>query len=304
MRILVTGANGLLGQRFLHLCLEQNIDVLATSKGESRLYNLPAVKYKSLDITNKAEIEELVHEFKPDAILNTAALTHVDVCEDNKELCWTINVDGVRNLLEICQSHNIYLSHISTDFIFDGSKGIYKEDDAPNPVNYYGESKLEAEKVLQSSTYKRVSILRTILVYGFVPNLSRTNIILWLNDTLGKKQAVNMVDDQFRMPTYADDLAHACLNACSLNAEGVFNVSGPEYISVYDLAILVADVFGHEKELINKSKSQAFSDKAPRPPKTGFDLSKSREFLNYRPHSLRDALTQTKLQIQDFKNKN
>lgn len=304
MRILLTGANGLLGQRFLHLCQSQDVEVLATSKGESRLYNLPGVQYQSLDITNKEEINATLEKFKPNAIINTAALTHVDVCEDNKELCWDINVKGVQNLLEISQPNNIYLSHISTDFIFDGSKGIYKEDDTPNPVNYYGESKLEAEKILLNSAYKKVSILRTILVYGFVPNLSRTNIILWLNDTLSKGQTVNMVDDQFRMPTYADDLAHACLNAYTLKAEGVFNVSGPEYISVYDLALLVAEVFGHDKKLINRSKSQAFSDKAPRPPKTGFDLSKSREFLNYRPLSLKDALEKTRLQIQDFKNKN
>lgn len=301
MRILLTGANGLLGQRVLKYALEQDLDILATSKGESRLYNLENVKYQSLDISNKEELSALINEFKPDAILNTAALTHVDHCEDNKELAKAVNVQAVQYLCELCSEKDIYLCHISTDFIFDGQKGIYHEDDEPNPVNFYGETKLQAEQVIKSHSNLNYSILRTILVFGFVPNLTRTNIVLWLNETLAAGKQVSMVTDQFRMPTFADDLAIASLSACSKKVKGVINVSGPEYLSVYDLAQLLADVFGHDKSAISKAESVAFSDKAPRPPKTGFDLTKAKELLDYNPHSLREALELTKLQIQDFR---
>ena len=301
MRILVTGANGLLGQRILKYCLEKNIEVLACSKGESRLYNLPGIKYRALDITDKNELAELIESYKPNAIINTAALTHVDHCEDDKETAEKVNVTAVGYLADLCVKHDIYLCHVSTDFIFDGEKGIYEEDDEPNPVNFYGETKLRAEQLLSQKEALRCGVLRTILVYGFVPNLTRTNIILWLNDTLAKGNPVNIVTDQFRMPTYADDLALACLAACEKSVEGVFHVSGPEYISIYDLALLVAKVFGHNSELINPVQSEKFSDKAPRPPKTGFKLDKAREYLDYSPLSLENALNQVRLQIQDFK---
>lgn len=300
MKILVTGANGLLGQRLIKLCVDEGISVLATSVGESRLYNLDGVQYQSLDITDKDAIHKAVSAYKPDAVVNTAALTHVDVCEDNKEKAYAINVEAVQYLADVCADLDTYLCHISTDFIFDGAQGMYKESDAPNPVNYYGETKLQAEEVLNNHPSVNAAILRTILVYGFVPNLTRTNIILWLNDTLAAGNKVNMVTDQYRMPTYADDLAKACLLACKQQAKGVFNISGPDYISVYDLALMVADVFGHNKDLITPAESVAFSDKAPRPPKTGFNLDKSRTELGYNPLPLKEALQETAKQIAAF----
>ncbi len=304
MKILVTGANGLLGQRLVKLCLDTGVDVIATSVGASRLYQLEGTSFETLDITDKNAVAAALEKHRPDAVVNTAALTHVDACENNKEQAKAINITAVQYLADLCAERNMYLCHISTDFIFDGEQGMYTETDTPNPVNFYGETKLEAEKILRAHPTVKASILRTILVYGFVPNLTRTNIILWLNDTLGAGNPVKMVTDQFRMPTFADDLAKACLLACQKQAEGVFNVSGPEYLSVYDLALLVADIFGHNKELVTPATSVAFSDKAPRPPKTGFNLDKSRAELDYNPLPLKDALQQTHLQIQDFKNNN
>ncbi|MGB0165460.1 MAG: SDR family oxidoreductase [Luteibaculum sp.] len=302
MKILVTGANGLLGQRLIQLCLDKKIEVYATGKGESRLHGLSGVSYKSVDITDAGDVKKILDEVKPDAVVNTAALTHVDDCEKNRELAVDVNVNAVKILAEACLERDVYLCHISTDFIFDGEQGMYSEEDEPNPVNFYGETKLMAEEVLHCYPKLKCSILRTILVFGFVPNLTRTNIILWLNDTLAAGKPVNIVTDQFRTPTFADDLAAACLSACELKAEGIYNVGGSEYISIYDLAQRVARVFGHDKNLITPVQSERFSDKAPRPPKTGFSNAKAREELKYTPHSLNAALEKLKLQIQDFNN--
>lgn len=290
MKILLTGSNGLLGQKIVEKCAnDSTIELLATSKGENRI-SLYSVNYESLDITKENEIREIVSQFHPDVIINTAAMTNVDACESAKEEAWKLNVGAVRNLLNVSKENNIHLIHLSTDFIFDGDNGPYKEEDLPNPVSYYGETKLAAEKLLLGDDYENWAIARTIIVYGIAEKMSRSNLILWAKVALEKEQDIKVVDDQFRSPTLAEDLAEGCLLIAKKHATGIFHLSGEKTESIFDLVNHIADYWGLNKKLIKAISSTTLNQEAKRPPKTGFDISKAKRQLGYQPHSFTEGL--------------
>lgn len=295
MKILVTGSNGLLGQKLVYALKEKKgVELLASSKGVNRMLDQEGYQYFSLDVTDEAEVKNILEKYQPDTVIHTAAMTNVDVCESEKENCWKLNVNAVQNIvasLEILSSDNYrpHLIHLSTDFIFDGLQGPYKEEDSPAPVSYYGLSKLEAEKIVLSSSIKS-AILRTVLVYGVVDSMSRSNIVLWAKGALEKGQPINVVDDQFRTPTLAEDLAQACILAAEKKATGVFHISGADFMSIIELVERVADFYGLDKKLIRPVKSDTLNQPAKRPPVTGFVLDKARKELNYQPHSFIEGL--------------
>ncbi|PCJ24906.1 MAG: dTDP-4-dehydrorhamnose reductase [Flavobacteriales bacterium] len=291
MKILITGSNGLLGQKLVKLLLEkEGVELLATSKGKNRISNKEGYQYQSLDITIKEEIINVVNEFQPDTIINTAAMTNVDACESDRELCWDLNVNAVKHLIEASKRKNTHLIHLSTDFVFDGEDGPYKEEDKPNPLSYYGESKYEAEKLLHKSNIKW-SIVRTIIVYGIGENMSRSNIVLWAKEALEKGNPLTIVDDQFRSPTLAEDLAMGCWLITKKQAEGIYHISGKDVMSIIDLVYRVADYYGLDKSIVTPIKSASLNQAAKRPPKTGFRLDKAMNELSYSPVSFEEGLT-------------
>lgn len=290
MRILITGSNGLLGQKIVRQALKKGIVFLATSKGENRNPDCASGNYQSLDICDATDIEEVFAIFQPSHIIHTAAITNVDACELNPKECELVNVTATRYLFEATQKINAHLQLLSTDFIFDGDKGNYKETDAPNPLSVYAKSKVDGETILLNSDYKNHSIVRTIIVYGIGNNLSRTNIICWAKEALSKGQPMNIIDDQFRAPTWADDLAWACLRVCELNQTGVYHISGPETLSIYSIVERVAKYYGLSTESLTKTDSSTLNQPAKRPPRTGFDLTKSRNELGYNPKTIEETL--------------
>jgi len=294
MRILITGSNGLLGQKIVNQLSNSNYSFLATSLGANRNSMCKQTYYEALDITNKEEINDCVNKFKPTHIINTAAVTNVDYCEDNIELCNRVNIDAVKILLDISISNNIQLIQLSTDFVFDGENGPYSETDIPNPLSIYAKSKYEAEQLLVNNKYKNWSILRTIIVYGEGEQLSRSNIVLWAKSALAENKPLTIVDDQFRSPTWADDLAWACIQASKLNEIGIFHISGPTIYSIYELVCEIADFYGNDKSLIRPIKSKTLNQKALRPPKTGFILAKAKRQLGYSPKTLTESLKHLK----------
>lgn len=290
MRILITGSNGLTGQKIVAQLLKAGKEFLATSAGENRNPDCPDAHYTSMDITNSLEVKEVIDTYGPDAIINTAAMTLVDACEDETEKCHRINVDGVANLLACCKLRGIHLVHISTDFIFDGLTGPYKEEDQANPLSVYAQSKYDAEELLLKDDYPNWSILRTIIVFGDANNLSRSNIVLWAIDALRNGQELTIVDDQFRAPTWADDLAWACIRVAELKANGVFHISGPETFSVYEMVCRIARFLKVDEQLVQPISSTTLNQKAKRPPHTGFIIDKARKILNYNPLTLEQSL--------------
>lgn len=300
---MVTGSNGLLGQKITDLSLQDpEIELIATSVGPNRYPLKAGYTYEELDVLDSKRLDELVMKYHPDAIVHTAAMTNVDACEHDRDKCYALNVKSVENLIEVCQRKDIQLIHLSTDFIFDGEDGPYTEDAKANPLSYYGETKLESEILLQNSSCNW-AILRTIIVYGIVNDMSRTNIVLWAKAALEKGEPINVVDDQWRMPTLAEDLAQCCLLAVKKNAKGIFNASGKDLMSILEIVERVADYYGLDKTLINPITSESLNQAAKRPKKTGFILDKTRRELGYEPHSFEEGIAFMERQINAINKK-
>lgn len=292
-KILITGSNGLLGQKLVYRLLkEPGVEIIATSKGENRLKVQEGYIYDSLDITNEDAVKEVFLRHAPDVVINTAAMTNVDACETEKEACRKMNVDAVEYIVNAMKLLPVstHLIHLSTDFIFDGNNGPYRETDIPYPPkSVYAESKYMSEKIVEKSGLKW-TIIRTILVYGVVDNMSRSNIVLWAKDSLTKGKTIQVVDDQFRTPTLSEDLAEGCVLAALKSITGIFHISGKDFMSIIELVNSVADFWHLDKSLIHSVKTSALGQPAQRPLKTGFILDKARMELGYEPHSFTEGL--------------
>lgn len=289
-RILITGSNGLLGQKLVSLLVQQtDIQLIATSRGANRMDFTDGYEYQEMDITDAQQVAEVIEKVRPDAIIHTAAMTNVDQCEGEKDLCWAMNVKAVEYITEACEKHQIFLCHLSTDFVFDGSRGPYSEGDLPSPISFYGWSKYAAEEVVKRSKCPW-SIVRTVLVYGITNDMSRSNIILWVKNSLEQQKAIKVVTDQFRTPTLAEDLAMGCYLIVDKKAEGIFHISGKDFLTPYEMAIKTADFFGLDKSLISQVNSSNFTQPAKRPARTGFILDKAVEILGYNPVSFEEGI--------------
>ncbi|GAB4328640.1 MAG: dTDP-4-dehydrorhamnose reductase [Flammeovirgaceae bacterium] len=316
-KILITGANGLVGQKIIQVLNEENkaffherkappYEILAISKGDSKLPKrwLTALHYQSLDLTNASLVKDCVLSFKPHFIIHSAAMTKVDDCEQHPELATLTNIEATRFLIEAAEKINAFFLYISTDFVFAGNQnGLHSETDAPNPINFYGKTKLEAEKIVQKSQLEW-SIVRTCLVYGVTPEMSRSNIILWVKNSLEQEKHIKVVADQWRTPTLAEDLANACVSILKQKARGIYHISGDEFITPYHLALMTAKLYGLNDQLISPTDASQFKEVGTRPLKTGFDISKAKQILSYQPHSLHDGLLLVLSQIKDYEKRN
>ena len=288
--VLITGSNGLLGQKLVELLVQQpTIKVIATARGENRLPFTEGYDYHSMDITNREEVTSVVEKTLPDAIIHGAAMTNVDQCESEKEACLSQNVTAVQYIVDVCRKHDIFLCHVSTDFIFDGAAGPYTEEGEANPLSFYGWSKYAAEKLVEHSGI-RWAIARTVLVYGIAYDMSRSNIILWVKKSLEDGKNIKVVTDQWRTPTLAEDLAMGCYLIANQEAEGIFNISGKDLLTPYEMAMMTADYFELDKSLIAQADSSTFSQPAKRPARTGFVLDKARSILGYEPRSFTEGI--------------
>ncbi|MES2778449.1 MAG: NAD(P)-dependent oxidoreductase [Bacteroidota bacterium] len=290
MKVLVTGSNGLLGQKLTdYYKTQSSIQLIATARGEDRYPEKTGYTYESLDITSPNEVKNILAKHKPNVVINTAAMTNVDACESDHAGCDALNIDAVKYLVTECNANNTHLVHVSTDFIFDGTHGPVTEEEKANPLSYYGNSKYLAELVVIENCVSW-SILRTVLVYGVVSDMSRSNIVLWAKGNLEQGKVLNVVGDQFRTPTLAEDLAQGCALAAAQKAKGVFNISGSDFMSVFDLVYRVASFWKLDKSLLNLSTSEGIKQPAKRPPITGFIIDKARTELGYKPHTFEEGL--------------
>ena len=290
MKILITGSNGLLGQKLVANPGLSRHSVLATGRGECRIPALPTnTQYQMCDVSDPNDVMQVFSAFKPDVVIHSAAMTNVDECELNPEVCHQLNVVATQNVVEASNFTGSHLIHLSTDFIFDGESGPYSETDLPNPISVYGQSKLDAEALVKNATCTW-AIVRTVLVYGISPGLSRSNIILWVRSNLQQGKQIQVVDDQFRTPTLAEDLAMGCLLIAEKKAEGIFNISGKDFLTPYQMAIETARFFNLNSSLIVKASAATFTQPAKRPPRTGFVISKAETVLGYHPHSFTQGI--------------
>lgn len=290
MKLLITGSNGLLGQKLVDSCLKKKIDFVPTSKGANRNSSCPNDIYLELDITNEKEVLELISEVKPTHVIHTAAMTNVDQCELNPHECELINVTATHYLVQACNKVGAHFQLLSTDFVFDGKKGNYSEEDEMNPLSAYAKSKVDAERIVENESTTENSIVRTIIVYGNAESLSKSNIIAWAKSALEKGDPLTIVDDQFRAPTWAEDLAAGCLAVFEHKQRGIFHVSGPETMSIFEMVVRIGKHFNLNTNHVSKISSSTLNQAAARPPKTGFNLTKAYSKLNYAPHTLEQTL--------------
>ena len=295
-RVLVVGSNGLLGQKVVEVFVRGTAATVAAASVEpASIRPLQSVSYRQLDITVRQDVKSLVADLAPEVIINCAALTNVDACEKERDLAWRINVAGVENLAEAAKKPGAALVHISSDYVFDGKRGPYAEDDRPEPLSYYGKTKLASENVLRSSSVPS-TIIRTIVLFGYAEGVKQ-NFALWLIESLSAGTAVRVVDDQMGNPTLVDDLAYAILKAVELKKRGLYHVAGRDIVSRYAFAVRLAEIFGLDPALIQPIKTSQLEQPAPRPLKSGLITLKAETELGYTPSSVDDGLAVLKSQI-------
>lgn len=300
-KILVTGSNGFLGQKVVDLLAGNDLyEVTAISKGANRNPNQIGYAFYQVDLLDQTLLTDFLSNHIFDAVIHTAAMTSVEACEADKAACQLINVDLVKTLAGYCEKNKTQLVHLSTDFVFDGKKGTtYNELDSPNPQSEYGKSKYASEQVLAQSSCP-YAVLRTILVYGINADPNRSNLVLWAKGKLSQKEAIKVVNDQWRMPTFVDDLAKACQLAVERKAQGIFHISGAELMSINEAVDKIADYWQLDKSLISEISAASIGQADNRPRLTGFDLSKSKNELGYKPTAFVESLAIIDRQAKEF----
>lgn len=293
MKVLITGSNGLLGQHLVNL-LKSRYEVYATSRGKNRLSKQSGYVYREMDICKEEQVEEVLNDIKPDAIVNCAAMTHVDQCELDPKACRLLNVKAVEHLIKHSKAFDPHFVHLSTDFVFDGENGPYKETDEVNPLSIYAQSKLDSEVLVQNSGLKW-AIARTIIIYGIADDMSRSNIVLWAKGALEKGDPIKVVNDQYRMPTYVGDLAKGCELIINKGATGIFHISGKDFMRIDEIVQRVANFYKLDTSKMSLVSSESLGQAAKRPPKTGFVLDKAINELGYSPISFEEGLAQLNL---------
>lgn len=300
-RILLTGSNGFLGQKLCDLLVAKNkYTLLAVSKSSNRNPKTAGYTFEQADLTSLEDLAQLIAEFKPTHIVHTAAMTSVEACEDQAQICQHINVDSVSFLAAICKASDIHLTFISTDFVFDGKAGPYREQDETIPLNAYGRSKLAAEEAIKQSGCA-AAILRTILVYGVIADKKRSNLVLWAKSKLENNEEIHVVSDHWRMPTWVDDLAQACFLSLEKNATGIYHISGDTQYSILEVVMEVADHWNLDKSLIKPISAAAIGQSENRPRTTGFVLDKAKQELGYSATPLKKSLQEINKQLHLIK---
>ena len=291
MKILITGSNGLLGQNLVNILLNETAhEIIATSKREPRsVLQNSRLHYYSLDITDGMAVNLLLEKLQPDTIIHCAALTQVDECEENPIKAWEINVTATRFLVDAAKKINAFFIFLSTDFVFDGMNGPYKEEDTVAPVSYYGSTKVAAEKAVEESGLP-YAIVRTCLLYGNILFGIRSNIITWVKENLEQGKKIKVVSDQWRTPTYIEDLAKAIVTIAEKKAQGLYHISGEAFLSPYQMAITTAGYLKLDASLIEKVDASVFTQPAKRPATTGFIIDKAKEKLGFAPISFEEGL--------------
>ncbi len=295
-KVLITGANGLLGQQLVKI-FRDDYDVHALGLQSRSCLRDGNFQYHQGDITDRQQLRNLVQALVPNFIMNAAAFTDVDGSETQRELCWKVNVTGVENLVYAAQKVQARLIHVSTDYVFDGKHGPYREDDRPNPLGFYARSKLAGENVLINSKVNN-AIARTMVLYGAGYEI-RSSFVTWLINQLHQGKAVRVVDDQFGNPTLASELARALRILAESGRNGIYHLSGSEVVDRYHFAVTIAEVFDLDASLIQPIKTSELKQASPRPLRSGFDISKAARELGITMSDVIGSLQKFKAEISN-----
>jgi len=275
--VLITGVNGMLGQNivneFAYDHVIHGLDITPS------IYNAENIHVAQLDLTNRTQLEAYISKTRPDSIIHTAAYTNVDRAEEQAEVAFAVNGDVPHNIAQISEKLDIPMVHISTDYVFSGESGPYREDDSTDPKGKYSESKLAGEvAVLESGAIN--AVIRPNILYGHGRNLT-SSFVDWLINELRQEKPVRIVDDQFNNPTYAARLASLIRTVIEKEAWSIWHFGSKEVVSRYTFALKIADTFGLSSALINAISTVALNQKAPRPMRSGLICEKLNKELGF-----------------------
>jgi len=284
MRILVTGASGLLGRAVAKLALDRGHEVFAAYNQHPVALGIPV----RIDLTGYDVVRRLVHELRPGAVIHAAAYTDVDGCEVNRDLAWGVNAEATRHLAEASSEAGSHLVFVSTDYVFDGERGLYGEEDEPNPVNYYGFTKLKGEEFVRR--YARSwCVARASVIYGWGPP-HKQNFATWLLSNLALGRSVRVATDQLASPTLNTNLASMLLEIAERGVTGVLHTAGATKVSRFEFALRLAEVFGLDANLIIPSRMDEIPWRARRPRDSSLSVAKASALLSNKPVALPQAL--------------
>jgi dTDP-4-dehydrorhamnose reductase len=291
VKLLITGASGLLGMKLCQISLRKNHEVYATYSQHKPLYGTPV----ELNILDPKAEQQALDKLKPEAVVHAAALTDVDKCELEKELAWTTNVQATTNLARLCKERSAFLVYVSTDYVFNGEKGMYKETDKPSPINHYGLTKLRGEEAVQ--TLDNYCIARGSVIYGSTPATGKANFASWLLDKLRKKEEVKIITDQWNSPTLNVSMAEMIIETIEKRRTGTFHFAGATRLSRYDFAQHLAKTFNLDPKYITPVQSKHIKWVARRPKDSSLNVKKAEQTLTNKPLAINEALEEMKREV-------
>jgi dTDP-4-dehydrorhamnose reductase len=283
MKFLVTGSAGLVGSQVIRDLVEQNHTVYSCYHDDMPEYGIPT----NLDLTDKEKIKKTIQDTKPDRIIHLAAMTNVDLCETQRDLAVLLNTKSTEILAREAAKLHIFFVYVSTDYVFDGKHGMKKEDDIPNPVEFYGKTKLDGEILLNrlASSY---SIARTSTPFGI--HKTKKSFPLWIKENLESKKDINVLIDQFTSPTYVPNLSKMLIEIATRQIVGIIHLAGATRISRYELAEMIADKLNLDKSLLKPAKTDEMKWTAQRPRDSSLAVSLANEILNEKPQTIQKSL--------------
>jgi len=284
LKLLVTGASGLLGHKVAQLALEKGHEVYSIYKEHQTNVGKPI----KLDLTDKSQVFETILRLKPQAIVHTAAYTDVDSCEINQDLAWKANVEATKHVAIASASIDSHLTYVSTDYVFDGEKGLYSEEDQPKPISYYGYTKLKGEEFVREHA-KEWCIARASVIYGWGLK-HKQNFATWLINNLNQGKEVKVLKDQYVSPTLNTNLAQMLLEIAERRITGTLHTAGATRISRHEFALKLAEAFNLNINLIKPAKMNEMPWRAKRPKDSSLNVSKAGALLNAKPQKLNQAL--------------
>jgi dTDP-4-dehydrorhamnose reductase len=285
LRLLITGASGLYGSKLAKLATERNHKVFSGYNQNQTYSGIPI----QFDVSDRNSVKRAFKKAKPEVVVHAAALTDVDKCETNNAVAWRINVKGTGNISEEIQRSGAFLIFASTDYIFNGKMGRYKETDLPDPINYYGYTKQEGEELVKTATEK-YCIVRASVIYGSTRAAGKINFALWLINKLKNNEQAKIATDQWNSPTLNTNMAEMTLEIIERKLTGIYHISGATRISRYDFAKQVAKKFKLDLNLIVPVLSSEFAWAAKRPQDSSLDTSKAQKTLKQQPLRINRAL--------------
>lgn len=291
MKLFITGASGLLGTKLCQIALRKNHEVYAAYSQHKPLYGTPI----ELNIFDPKAERQALDKTKPEAVVHAAALTDVDRCELEKELAWKTNVEATTNLARLCKENGVFLLYVSTDYVFDGEKGMYRETDKPAPINHYGLTKLKGEEAVQA--LDNYCIARGSVIYGSTPATGKVNFALWLLDKLRKKEEVKIIIDQWNSPTLNVSMAEMIIETLEKRTTGTFNLAGATRLSRYEFAQHFAETFNLDPKYITPVQSKQIKWVARRPRDSSLNVEKAEHELTNKPLGIHEALKEMKEEI-------